>query len=863
MNQVKCMCQWMNNPVGIVDTPVFSWKVVGAAGIQKTFQINIYDDSQLTHSVWTCEMKDIRESTCKYDGQSLKSGTKYYYKVEVTDEENNRYISDVNEFVTGILEQVDWDLAWIGGAGMRNHSLRFRNELLIENEVKSATAFVASPNYYLLSLNGKRVSDCVLNNARTAYDKHMLYMTYPLKVKKGKNILGVEIGNGWNCLDLGERPVAKSEHLFALLLRIEYLSGKVEWKHSQKKDWIFTTDCPVVFDHIYHGETYDARKEKEKWNDLEFPQSELEKWLPVFEQDSPGGDIVSQQMEPIRIVEYIKPKEMFQLSDGSVTIDFGQNFAGWTRINIDEPENCTVTLKYAELLNEDHTINRISLKNAKATDTIICNGKKFFYEPRFTYHGFRYIQIQGITNFTLDDIIGCVVRNDVEYIGEFKCDNTLVENIYLNSIWSEKSNLHGLPTDCPQRDERLGWLNDMTVRNEGALYNFNLIQMYRKFMMDIKDTQGKTTGAISDTAPFYRMGQKPADPVSSSFLLIPWNVYCHYGDKSIIQENFEAMKKWTEYLKRHSTDYIVDYSPMGDWASPVKWTNADSIGAGSVSMITPTTYMATGYLYYNYRLLEKMAEVMCHPEEVKYCKTMAEKVKNAFIKTYYHKEGWFAQNSQASNAFALLLKIVDGQEKEKVLHNLIKDIEKNEYHLSTGNLCSRYVVEVLLEEGFTDVAWKILTQTSYPSWGYMIKNGATTMWERWERIVEPGPYSGMSSQNHPMTGAVAVCLPKYIAGIRVDEKKPGFKNTIFKPQIPENLTSASAKVESLYGTVSIAWNKTRGNMVEVDIEIPFNCSGVFESSPGYQIYDPRNNYEVTRKELTTGKHKIYMKKNRH
>lgn len=828
-----CLCQWMKNPVGIENkNPQISWYLENEFGTQKSYRIKVSENNDFQKCVWDSGVQESNETEAIYQGEPLKSGTKYYYEVCVQTDDEKEYVSENDYFITGIMEDVSWDDAWIGGAGIRDHSLRFRCELTIEEPVHSAVAFVTSPNYYLLSCNGKKCGDMVLNNARTDYQKTLLYETWEVPIGYGKNTIGVEVGNGWYCMELGNRPVSKSEHLFALLLRIEYESGKVEWKKSNHDNWMFTTKCPVIYDNIYHGETYDARREQNGWDENAFAMGE--DWRHAFEQDTPGGRIKSQEMEPIRITEVIEPKEIYHLDNGDYTVDFGQNFAGWVRIRLDEEEGHSVKLKHAEVIYSDHTINPVSLKNARATDEYISGGKELIYEPRFSWHGFQYVQISGITGeLKKEDIKGCVVGSDVERIGRFHCSDQLLNQIYKNMIWTERSNLQGLPIDCPQRDERLGWLNDMTVRNEGALYNFGLVQLYRKWMGDIRDTQGKHTGALSDTAPFVHMGQKPADPVSTAALLVPWNVYCHTGDKSILEENFQMMKAWTDYMRRNSKNYIMEYSPMGDWASPVKWTDSNSIGAGAVSRITPSTYMGTGYLYYNYCLLEKTAEILGKQDESEKFGELAAKVKESFLKTYYNGKGQFAKNSQASNAFALLLGMVEGEEKKKVIAELVKDIEENEYHLTTGNLCSRYVIEVLFKEGYCDVAYKLLVQKTYPSWGYMIENGATTMWERWEKVEEPGPEGGMASRNHPMTGAVGVCFHKYIAGIQVDENNPGFRKIIVAPCIPSDIRFAEAELKTIHGTIKSSWEKTEKDLT-FEVVIPFNIEGEFQIPEQYK-----------------------------
>lgn len=825
---IKCLCELMEDPVGI-DTkmPRFSWGTFGICEKQKGYRIVVSDSAELIAPVWDSGYVESEESNLiAYDGESLKSGTRYYYYVEIFGE-RSQYKSPVFTFFTAILEEREWDACWIGGAGVKDHSFLFRWPFYVKDDVKTAAAFVASPNYYQLTLDGENVRDTKLNNAFTEYGKTLLYETYPFDVEKGEHVLSVEMGNGWYAMELGERGAAKGEHVLAMQIRMEYQDGTVEWLTGNCDDCFCSSQAPSVFNSVYRGETYDARLIQHGFDTTEFTMDEEKGWTKAFWQDSPGGTVRAQMMEPIRIVEELSPVTIWQCGDGSYTADFGQNFAGWVRLSIQGRNGQEITLRYAELVNEDHTINDSSLNGLKVVDRFILEGSKTeVFEPKFTYHGFRYVQIEGLeAPLSKENLTGCVVHSSVKRISAFETDNALLNQFYRCMLWTERSNLYGIPTDCPQRGERVGWLNDMTVRNECALYNYRLPMLYRKWTGDIRDTQGRVTGAISDTAPFFRMGQKPADPVSSSFLLVPWNVYCFYGDKKILEENYESCKRWVSYLDRHSEDHIVRYSPMGDWASPSKWCVSGSLGAGAVSAVTPTVFMATGYQYYNYILLGKMARVLGKQEDAALFKERSEKIKEAFLARFYQEEeGYFWKNSQTCNAFPLYLGMIDGEEKASVLEHLRRDVaQTNEFHLTTGNLGSKYVLEVLFLNGLVEEAYALLTQTTYPSWGYMFENGATTMWERWEKVDSYHGKSRMASHNHAMSGAVAVCFHKYLAGLRVDEEQPGFKNIVIRPLIPKELHHVKGSIETVYGEGSCEWQVTKGKL-EIVVYVPFNCT---------------------------------------
>lgn len=816
--------------------------------IQGTDLINCVWDSGIVYSDETVNIP--------YGGEKLATAETYYYRVLVGASDGNKYFSEIGTFTMGILSEAPWKAEWLGAPLMELHAAWFRKIIKLEKEAKKAYIYVASPNYYTLSVNGKRCGDSVLNNAVTDTSKTILYATYTVedKIINGENVIGVELGNGWNGLEMSVGNYGMAEHLFSLQMYIIYKDGTSEWIYSKRGEWHFTTEGPITFNSIYDGEIYNACLEVPGWDEANFNMNDPGiKWSEAVEFEPPEGNVRSQILEPIKVVEHKEPVHVYKLKDGSYTFDMGQNFAGWAKLKIQGERGTEIKLSYAELINEDYTLNTITLRGVKATDTYILKGEGIEeYEPRYTYHGFRYVQVYGlIKEPEKDTILGCVVRSAVEQIGNFKCSNDLINQLHSNIIWTEASNLYGIPTDCPQRDERLAWLNDMTVRNEGAIYNFRLPQLYAKWLQDIRDTQGKVTGAITDTAPFIRYGQRPADPVSASFLLIPWNIYCHYRDKKIIEENYEPMKRWIAYLKRNSTDYIMRYSAMGDWAAPIIGTDMNSVGGGAVSSITPTQLMATGYFYYDNVLMAKMAEVLGKDEDVAYFIYEAKKVKEAFQKKYFNSQnGYYYSNSQACNTLPLYLNIANAEDREDVLYNLTKDIvENNNTHLTTGNLCSRYIIEVLFTNGFEDLAYELLTQTTYPSWGYMVENGATTMWERWEHVYEESTLSNMASHSHPMNGSFGVSFYKYLAGINIDEQNPGFKNIIISPIIPKKLKSAEASVDTIRGLVASSWKVEEPNTLIMNIKIPFNCTG--------EIIVPFNGIKQKNVSLKIGDELIY------
>jgi alpha-L-rhamnosidase len=378
-----------------------------------------------------------------------------------------------------------------------------------------------------------------------------------------------------------------------------------------------------------------------------------------------------------------------------------------------------------------------------------------------------------------------------------------------------------VPTDCPQRDERLGWLNDLTVRAEEAVYNFDMSRFFRKFLVDIADEQGAKTGAITDTAPYRHYGGQPADAVCSSYLILPWLLYMHHGDRQGLKRHYRGLAAWTAYLESQRENGIVGYSYYGDWAAPIAGNDANSAGAGAVSAITPGTLMSTGFLYLNARLMAKIGRILGKNEDAGRYDRLAETCRDALNKTFLNREkGYYASNSQASNVFMLYLGIVPEEFRGAVVQNLVKDIRDHDTHLTTGNLCSRYIFDVLSDNGHIDLAFELATQTTYPSWGYMLANGATTTWERWE-YVDSGPLLGMASHDHPMYSTISGWFYSYLLGIRPLE--PGFNSFTFKPYIPKALPGVDGSVKTVKGDIKAGWKQEKDG-IKMNITVPFNSS---------------------------------------
>jgi alpha-L-rhamnosidase len=764
-----------------------------------------------------------------YQGKGLSSRQHCYWKVRVWDKdgEANGY-SDPASWEMALLSPSDWKAQWIGyTAAWNGRALYFRYHFDIRRTVKEARAYVAGLGYYELHLNGVRVGDRVLDPGFTDYSKRVLYSTYDVGglLRSGGNVIGVIVGNGWYGMP-------------KLLLQMEvtYTDGSRDWFYTRGgiigESWRVTCG-PILANSVYDGEAYDARLEKPGW-DLpetipEKPVDRTEGWEGTVPVEPPGGRLVSQTINPIKIMDTLHSGKMSEPRPGVFVYDLGQNVAGWAELRVKGERGVRVTLRFSENLAADGTVNQENLRKAAATDEYtLRGGGEEKWEPRFTYHGFRYIQVEGYPGRPgLQNILVKVIRSSVDPNGVFETNNELVNRIQKMVWWTEASNLYSVPTDCPQRDERMGWLNDLTVRTEEAVYNFNMSRFFPKFLNDIGDTQAED-GSITDTAPF-KWGMRPADPVSASYLLQAWFLYQHYGDTRALADHFDGFKAWTDFLASKSKDGIVTYGYYGDWAPPSAYTVEGSLGSSAVSKDTPVQLMSTGYLYYCSRLLSSMAQILGRKDDKTKYDALAQKVGEAFNREYWNDAvGGYGANNQSANSFALFLGLVPQKQVPRVVDNLVKDVKVAGGHLTTGNLCTKYLLEALTTYGRADTAYEIVTQKTYPSWGYMLANGATTLWERWEELTG----GGMNSHNHPMMGSVSSWFYKYLGGINTDPQAPGFKRIVIHPYPVGDLTWVRSEYTSMYGVIRSAWRR-EGKTFRLNLTVPVNTTAT--------VYVPASN----------------------
>ncbi len=818
-------CEFATNPLGI-DTrqPRFSWLAThperGQAPSAYQILVGLTPENLASDKgdLWDSGKTAVGVSPLvEYGGAPLSSRQRGYWKVRLWDASGQPSLySDSAWFELALLERSDWHAEWIGfPAGRNGKALYFRNDFRLDKPIQSARAYASGLGWYELHLNGQKVGSRVLEPAQTEFSQRVLYSTYDITsyLQTGINAVGAIVGNGWYG---APKVLIQVEVTFTDGTQTQFVTGR----HGSAAPWWAVCDGPIVENSVYDGEVYDARRELTGWDVVGgavIPSPNFDVWAGANIVEPPGGKLVAQTLEPIEVIDTLRPKTKNQPKPGVYVFDTEQNLAGWAVLTVSGPRGTAVTLRFAESLYEDGTVNQENLRSAKATDIYILKGEGVeIWEPRFTYHGFRYVQVDGFPGEpTFDSIQVRVVRTAADIAGRFESANALVNQIDQAVFWTETSNLHGVPTDCPQRNERMGWLNDMAARSEELVHNFNVSRLLPKWLNDIADAQDPDTGAISDTAPFH-WGSRPADPVSVCYLLIPWLLYQHYGDRRTLEDQYAGMKGWVDYLTSRAPDSIVEYSYYGDWAPPIAEGLAGSMGSSAVALRTPGTLISTAHYYYAAMLFVRIATVLGRDADAAEYQQLAERIYDSFNRHFWDEaSGGYGSNNQASNVAALYMRLVPDERKTRVRANIIRDILDHDTHVTTGNLCSKYILEILTESGHGDLAYKLVTQTTYPSWGYMMEHGATTIWERWEQATG----AGMNSHNHPMYASVGAWFYRALAGIQLQPDAVGFSRFAIRPIVPEELSSARATLKTVRGEVESAWEAS-GSGLSLNVRIP-------------------------------------------
>ena len=831
MRAAQLKCEYRQDPLGVeARTPRLSWQLQAQArgARQAAYQLQAASSLAALQAdqpdLWDSGRVESPAQLVTYAGRPLASRQACWWQVRVWDETGaGGAYSPPASFEIGLAPE-DWSAGWIGcPPGLVNRALYIRKAFKLEKPVQRARVYMAGLGWSELYVNGQRANRRVLDPAQTDYSRRVLYTVDAVEglLRPGSNALGVVAGNGWY-----------GTVRLLLQLEIEFADGsrqQVVSTGSGLEGW-WVTSGPILENSVYDGEVYDARLEKPNWADPGITRPGPG-WMMAFGADGPGGRLCPAQLEPIEVVDTLAAVAITQPRPGVYVFDLGQNIAGWAQLKVSGEAGQRVRLRFAESLYPDGSINQENLREARAEDVyILKGGGEETWEPRFTYHGFRYIQLEGYPGEPGPGaLLGRVVRSAVAAVGRFECSHELVNRIQRMVWWTESSNLHSIPTDCPQRNERMGWLNDLAARSEEVLHNFDLSSLFAKYIGDVADTQDPRSGAISDTAPFH-WGRHPADPVSVCYLLIPWLLYSHYGDRQTLAAHYTGMRRWVDFLTSRAQGHILAYSYYNDWAPPMGEISLEHSGGFYTARLTPGALVSTACYAYSARLLGQIAGVLGKKRAAAGYLRLARQIGAAYNQRFWDEAaGGYGGNNQACNAISLYMELVPPERRGRVEDSLVRDVLAHEQHLTTGNICTKYLLEALSDAGRADLAYALVLQESYPSWGYMLANGATTLWERWEHSTG----GGMNSHNHPMMGSVGAWFYRRLAGLQAEPDAPGFARASLRPELVPGLDWVQASLQTVRGALRVKWTRA-GSQLEVHLEVPHGCqlTAAIPAAPG-------------------------------
>jgi len=687
-----------------------------------------------------------------------------------------------------------------------------RKAFSVDKPVERAMVYATALGLYELHINGKRAGEDCFTPGWTDYNKRVYYQSYDVTdlLASGENAIGAILGDGWFAGYLGGR--LKREHYGSeprLLVQLE-----IEFADGSRK--IVATDeswraayGPLLEADFYMGESYDARKEAPGWDTADFDDSG---WDAVAVTDTVKAQVQSYPGVTVKKIMEIKPKKVTEPKKGAYVFDMGQNFAGWAQLKVKGKPGTKVVLRFAEVLNPDGTIYTQNLRIARCTDTYILSGKgEEVWEPRFTYHGYRYVEVTGYPGEpSLDSITGIVVHSDAPVVGSFECSNPMVNQLYSNIVWSQRSNYIEVPTDCPQRNERLGWTGDAQIFVRTATYNMDVAAFFTKWLIDLEDAQ-TPTGSFPDVAPRKATMGGGTAAWGDAGIICPWTIYQAYDDTQVIEKHYEAMKKWIDYLKENSDGLLRPDKGYGDWLS--------------IEDETPKDVIATAYFAYSTRLFSKTAAALGKNKDAKKYEKLFEQIKEAFNKAYVSEDAKIKGDTQTCYCLGLYFDLLPKDKREPAGQHLVEAIRRKNWHLSTGFVGLSYLLPVLTDIGYLDVAYRLLNNDTFPSWGYSIKNGATTIWERWDGWTEEKGFQdpGMNSFNHYAFGSVGQWLFGTVAGIETDG--PGYNRIIIRPQLGGGLSYAKASYKSIHGKIVSDW-KIDGQRFTLNVTIPANTTAM-------------------------------------
>lgn len=845
----KLRCEYKVDPTGIdVEGLRLSWQLETAEKnvLQTSYEVQVAASEQdlgRGKDLWSSGVVPSDNSIgVEYGGPALAAGRTYYWRVRVADNHGHTSPwSATAKWEMGLLAPNDWKANWITpnlqeDETKSNPAPLLRRDFTVNGKKKIARArlYASAMGLYELHLNGNRVGDQYFTPGWTAYDFRYQYQTYNVTdmLKSGANCLGVMLGDGWfrgHMAFEGKRNnYGKKVALLAQLV-ITYSDGSQDVIGSDG-NWKASTGAVLLSD-IYDGETYDARLEKQGWSEAGYDDKA---WSGVTVMDAPEAKVVAAAGPPVKKIEEVKAVKVLRTPAGDTVVDMGQNMVGWIKFRVSAPAGTTITLRHGEVLDKEGNFYTENLRAAKQTIQYISSGKgSEVFEPHFTFQGFRYVAVSGWPGEVKpEDFTGEVVHTAIARTGTFETSSALINQLEHNILWGQKGNFLDVPTDCPQRDERLGWTGDAQIFSSTASFNFETVGFYEKWLKDLALDQ-QDDGAVPHVIPNIlshttRKGESASSGWADVSVVVPWNVYQAFGDRRVLEQQYPSMKAWVEYMRKQAGDkYLYNTGfTFGDWLA-FATTDSDYPGA-----TTDKDFVQTAYFAHSTELLAKTATLLDKTQDAAEYQELEKKIKAAFLREFVTPNGRLSSNTQTAYTLALTFDLLPESMRAEAADRLAADVRKFG-HLTTGFLGASGLCWALSNFGHWDEAYMLLNRTEYPSWLYPITKGATTIWERWDGIKPDGTFqdAGMNSFNHYAYGAIGMWMYGAVAGIRLDEAHPGYKHILIAPHPGGGLTFARASVDSEYGKVASGWEVADGKF-KLKVEVPPNATALVKMPSG-------------------------------
>jgi len=852
--------EMQENPEGVVTTqPRFSWQIASNTPdlLQSAYQIQVASSEedlvQGKNLLWdTKKVKSDQSILIPYEGSELSSRQVCFWRVKVFTNQGNSDWSAIGRWSMALLNDADWQAKWIGEDSLSNTGETMKGDTRLaarylrkpfttDKEVKRAVLYISGLGSSEAYINGKRVSEDVFAPSVSWYPERVYFNTYDVTnlILPETNVIAVKLGNGryfgmrGSAFDFDNLQVFGLPSLLAQL-EIEYTDGTSQVVISDES-WKVTSKGPIVANNEYDGEEYDANLEMPGWNTTTFDDSS---WLQADLMPAPKGKLTAQPNPNLRVMEEIKPIKITKLPDGKYILDMGQNMVGWLKIEkLNGKKDQPITMRFAELLNPDSTLYLANLRGAKVTDIYTpAKDGEFSWEPSFVYHGFRFVEISGLDAMPdLSAFTGKVIYDKMETTGQFETNNEIINQTFKNAYWGIRGNYRGMPTDCPQRDERMGWLGDRATGCFGEAFVFDNALLYSKWVQDIEDSQSPE-GSISVVSPRYWTIYNDDVTWPAAYFYAANMLYHQYGDTNPIIKHYASMKRYLERIQQVSMqDYILTKDTYGDWCMPPE--RQDLIHSQDPARKTAGPILSTTMYYSLLNLMTQFAEISGNQQDTTEFKDIAAKIKEAYNAKYFNADSAkYDNNTVTANILSLRLGLVPEGYEQKVFDNVVRKTEVDfDGHVSTGVLGIQQLMRGLTQYGNVDLAYKIATNDTYPSWGYMIRKGATTIWELWNGdTADPA----MNSGNHVMLlGDLIIWYYEDLAGIKCAPGSVAYKKLWMEPKFPEGLSHVKASYNSVYGEIKSEWTKDN-NSFTWDIVIPANTSATVKLPKQLNIASP-------------------------